>query len=70
MYSRAESAAGEHGRGGEYLCLNEVDERSDTGAMQEVDGVAPVEQIEVVAGRKIPGDVLTGRGTLLKCSPG
>jgi hypothetical protein len=50
--------AASEGRGcGEDLGLDQVDERADGSAVQEVDGVALVENVEIVAGDGVAGDV-------------
>jgi hypothetical protein len=50
MDAGGEVAAGEHPDRGEDLGLDQEDERPNAGAVDEVDGVAAVRQIEVVAG--------------------
>lgn len=57
MDARVEVAAGEHADPGEYFGLHELDERSHAGAVREVDGVAAVGEVEVVAGGLVAGQV-------------
>jgi hypothetical protein len=51
-------SAGEHPDPGEDLGLDQEDERPNAGAVDEVDGIAAVRQIEVVAGGLVAGDVV------------
>jgi hypothetical protein len=50
MDAGGEVFAGEHPDRGEDFGLDQEDERPNAGAVNEVDGVAVVRQIEVVAG--------------------
>jgi hypothetical protein len=61
VQSRSAVACGQQGQRGEDLGLDQVDERADACAVEEVHRVARVEDVEVVAGGGVPGDVVTGR---------
>lgn len=62
MDAGGEVSAGEHPDRGEDLGLDQEDERPNAGAVDEVDGVAAVRQIEVMAGGLVAGDVLADGG--------